>query len=186
MEQPSCNSPHGSASWVCPHWTVINGPHWNHCHSLKVTAGSKINGWRRACPACSPMLNLSPMVFEDSLLRWDIFITTSLVVNITVRIWWPSGSLPFVSILCNLVTNRRMVEFNSSICQVGHTDIGQMEDLLKLFSHLSHTSLHEQIPILPYVNEHSPIWRSTICLRSLLSDFLSDPKNLSHLHKKDE
>ena len=64
------------------------------------------------------------------------------------------------------MTDGRIVEFSSSICQVGHADIGQMEDLLKLLSHLSGTSLHEQIPILPYVNEHSPIWRSTICLRS--------------------
>ena len=75
-------------------------------------------------------------------------------------------TLPFVRIRCILVTDGRMVEFNSSICQERHEDTGQMEDHLKPLSHLSHTPIYERILILPFVNEHSPIWRSTICLRS--------------------
>ena len=77
-------------------------------------------------------------------------------------------TLPFVRIRCILVTDGRMVEFNSSICQERHEDTGQMEDHLKPLSHLSHTPIYEQIWILPFVNEHSPIWRSTICLRSVM------------------
>ena len=71
-------------------------------------------------------------------------------------------TLPFVRIRCILVTDGRMVEFNSSICQERHEDTGQMEDHLKPLSYLSHTPIYERIPILPFVNEHSPIWRSTI------------------------
>ena len=71
-------------------------------------------------------------------------------------------TLPFVRIRCILVTDGRMVEFNSSICQERHEDTGQMEDHLKPLSHLSHTPIHEHIRILPFVNEHSPTWRSTI------------------------
>ena len=71
-------------------------------------------------------------------------------------------TLPFVRIGCILVTDGRMVEFNSSICQERHEDTGQMEDHLKPLSHLSHTPILEQIIILPFVNEHSPIWQSTI------------------------
>ena len=57
-----------------------------------------------------------------------------------------------------------MVEFTSSICQVWHTDIGQLEDQLEPLSHLSQTLILEQILILPFVNELSPIWQSTMCL----------------------
>ena len=78
-------------------------------------------------------------------------------------------TLQFVRILCILVTDGRMVEFNSSICQERHEDTGQMEDHLKPLSHLSHTPIYERIPILPFVNEHSPIWQSTICLCSALT-----------------
>ena len=46
-----------------------------------------------------------------------------------------------------------MVEFRSFICQVWHTDIGQLEDQLEPLSHLSQTPILEQILILPFVNE---------------------------------
>ena len=71
-------------------------------------------------------------------------------------------TLQFVRILCILATDGRMVEFDSSICQERHEDTRQMEDHLKPLSHLSHTPIYERIPILPFVNEHSPIWWSTI------------------------
>ena len=55
-------------------------------------------------------------------------------------------TLPFVRIRCILVTDGRMVEFNSSICQERHEDTGQMEDHLKPLSHLSHTPIYERNP----------------------------------------
>ena len=64
-------------------------------------------------------------------------------------------TLKFVRILCILVTDGRMVEFNSSICQVGHTDIGQMEGHILhymskfRFSHMSMSTL--PFGGLPYV-----------------------------------